>query len=140
MKNKKREMEKAVVIMNQSHSLKDDQKRLLEETFNEIEFIKSPKGGWDLNEINEVSKKIHYSLTGEETNMLSEKTNNAVVFVSPIPALLKRCIQNSIQPLDYMNTYKIYKVLVFHNDRRHKKELPSGKIISIPAEEGWELV
>ena len=32
------------------------------------------------------------------------------------------------------------QVLVFHNDKRQKRELPNGKIISVVAETGWQLV
>ena len=39
-----------------------------------------------------------------------------------------------------LETRQIYDVLVFHNDRREKKELPDGLIIQVVAREGWQLV
>jgi uncharacterized protein (DUF111 family) len=56
---------------------------------------------------------------------LAEKIGDQkVIFVSPIPALMK-----------LMRHWK-----VFHNDNREKKELPNGKIIMTVAKKGWVLV
>lgn len=33
-----------------------------------------------------------------------------------------------------------YKVLIFHNDNREKKELPGGKVVSVVSQTGWQLI
>lgn len=58
-----------------------------------------------------------------------EQTATDVVFVSPVPVLLAK-----------LSASQVVKVHVLHNDNREKKELPNGKIISVVAKEGWELV
>jgi hypothetical protein len=55
--------------------------------------------------------------------------DGAIVFASPIPALIKKAT------LEFGGWVKI-----FHNDHREKKELPNGRIIMVVAQEGWELV
>jgi hypothetical protein len=52
-----------------------------------------------------------------------------VVFVSPIPAMIKRLVA----------TKGADEVLIFCNDKREKKELPNGKVIYVVAQDGWYL-
>jgi len=56
-----------------------------------------------------------------------KRSGNTIVFVSPIPYMVKELAKDA-------------NVLVFHNDRREKKQLPNGKIIQVVAETGWQLV
>jgi hypothetical protein len=63
-----------------------------------------------------------------------------VVFVSPIPALLLILAQRDGERFGSGANDGLSCVQVFHNNKREKKELPNGKIISVTATEGWELI
>lgn len=118
---------RCVVIMNETHKLLSEQKAILEEAFpDEVSFLKVPELGWDIQEQEQVLKHL---------NDLLEKDVN-VVFVSPVPVLLMWAAY--LEGIGAMN--KSGQVLVFHNDKREKKELPNGKIIMTVAQTGWELV
>jgi len=109
-----------VVIKNVTHRLFEEQQVLIEELANadEIKYLEVPADGWDLQEMNRVLE-----------NFESYAGDTKFVFVSPIPYLLKE-------------TVKRYgdQVLIFHNDRREKKELPDGRIIQVVASKGWQLL
>jgi hypothetical protein len=61
-------------------------------------------------------------LTIVEMKKLAELEN--IIFVSPIPVTMK-----------FANDW-----FVFANEKRVKKELPNGKIISVTAQTGWQIV
>ena len=105
---------KAIVIINEQHTILKEQLNILNEKFESFEYHKIPATGITIKEQIELA------------NELSLK-DDGVVFVSPIPVLLAECA--SLKP-----------VYVFANDKREKKELPNGKIISVTAQTGWELV
>ena len=142
---------KAFVIMNETHSLLPEQEKILKERFEEYEIISVPATGWTLEEMEDKAESLCYLAAGAEVKVMgnsrkvvyfpAESPGNAVVFVSPIPYLLKELATKSIRG-DYeeLATRRIYDVLVFHNDRREKKELPDGRIIQVVAREGWQLV
>lgn len=114
-------MAKAKVVINEQHSLMEDQYRALRERgFSEIEFVKIPKDG----------------LTKDEQMKLAEelKEEKSIVFASPVPVLMA---QLAFWAGAGYGTDKIY---VLHNDKREKRELPNGNIVSVVAKEGWELV
>lgn len=102
------------VIINEQHTMKKEQKEILEKEFKEIEFIKVPSEGWTLSEMRDIFQEIRMG---------------NVVFISPVPAMMKMC-----SGVNHLPWY------VFHNDQRTKKELPNGKIISVVADTGWKLV
>lgn len=104
------------VIINEQHSLMEEQAQILQETFGEYEFLKVPAEGWNLEQM----KEINASLSGN------------VVFCSPIPVLL-----GLVSAKAHETHTKVY---VFHNDVREKKELPNSKIIQVVAATGWQLV
>lgn len=118
------------VILNEQHSLMESQKAILDKTFGENgwEFLKVPANGWSLEE----QIKIANSLVGT----VFEKST--IVFASPIPVLMSRLssLMGEQKALQIQGT----KIFVMHNDRREKKELPGGKVISVVAKEGWQLV
>lgn len=117
------EKRKALVIINEQHSLLPEQELLLTKNFPSWEFLKVPSKGWDLKEINLIHSKII-------------NTANAVaVFVSPVPALMK-----VLTGYPYNQDMTACPFYVFHNSRRDKKELPNGKVISVVAKKGWEIV
>lgn len=67
-----------------------------------------------------------------------------IVFLSPVPALIIELAEWAFYEKGYryglgMGNLDV-DVKVMHNDFREKKELPNGKVISVVAEEGWELV
>lgn len=119
------------VIINEQHSLMEDQERCLNELVAEIEefrdeivdvvHVKVPAEGWTIQEMDSVYDEIM------DANDCIGPTE--VVFVSPIPYLIKRFAGS-----DYAVTR------IFHNDHREKKDLPDGRIIHTVAKEGWELV
>ena len=123
---------KVYVIINEQHSLFPQQREILDQKFPSWEFYKIPAEGLTLDE----QRKIVQELKG-----------NMIVFASPVPFLMKELayiagfvdLINSEDANGLLVGYKTH-VLVFHNDKREKKELPNGKIISVVAETGWQLV
>ena len=109
---------KAIVIINEQHNLLPEQQQILDRVFSSYEELKVPSDGWELKTIKEKSLAL-------------TSTSEVVVFASPIPAMIK--LLSSYQSDEF-------DVFVFHNDKREKKELPNGKIISVVANEGWQLV
>ena len=143
---------KAFVIINESHSLFQEQESMLQERFDEIEFIKAPAVGWTLEEMLDVAVNLHFRASEADVIRKDGKvvsihypgqTENAVVFASPIPFMLKYLAKRSIRAEylgDHAEESELYKVLVFHNDKREKKELPDGRIIQTVAATGWQLI
>jgi hypothetical protein len=110
---------KAVVIINEQHTLLAEQEKILREKFEEIEFVMVPASGWTLDEMRALAR----------TDKFQERhyKDTFIVFISPIPGLIKAL-------------FNLHNVLMFHNDNREKKELPNGKIIMTVAKEGWQLI
>lgn len=125
----------AQVIMNEQHTLLPEQKKMLDtlsypvdglnpedcyETMYisgyEIAFV--PAEGWNLKEQSDMALQL-------------ASFDTPVVFVSPVPILLAKLAAQ---------TYRRCPVYVFHNDQREKKELPGGRVISVTAATGWQLV
>lgn len=113
-------MKKNYVIINEQHTLSEQQKEVLFDNFPDYEIYDVPAKGWNIGQMNEVIKFMRDNA-------------ESVIFVSPIPYLIKQlsCL--------HFQHYKL-EVLIFHNDNRVKKELPNGKIIFTVAESGWILV
>jgi hypothetical protein len=134
-----KEYKKGIVIINEQQKLLLEQERILEEKFEEYELLKVPKESWSLQEMKRISEEIHEELSTIEveldSNFMYPIVESAVVFVSPIPFMIK-----ALQLLAMEEDGEEYDVLIFHNDRREKKELPGGKIIYTVAETGWQLV
>lgn len=118
------------LIINEQHSLFPEQESLLRDFCPKgYETITVPKEGWNRDEMDFWIKNLR---------------GNEVVFASPIPYMLAK--------LAYINGYdngadiarggtgSDWVVLVFHNDRREKKELPGGKVIQVVSSTGWELL
>ena len=123
-------MKKIYVIINEQHSLMEDQEKCLNELMEGmsnvgmnpvIEEVKVPSDGWSIDQMDKVFNKM---LRENEDAMPIE-----VVFVSPVPYLIMEVASS-----DYMICR------IFHNDKREKKELPNGKIVYTVAKEGWQLV
>ena len=108
------------VILNEQHTLLDNQKTLLDDKFGKQWVILSvPAEGWNRKEIGEVARRL---------------VNDTVVFASPIPLLLGALAHEQGSGSANLQVY------LFHNDVREKKELPTGKVISVVAKTGWELI
>lgn len=127
-------MKKVFVILNEQHTLMEEQKNILNERFGMFEIVAVPSEGWTAKEQQQVCKTL-----------VETEGGCTVVFASPVPVLLKLASYWSGfgtagadmgSPLYGCGT----EVLVFHNDKREKKELPNGKIIMIVAATGWELI
>ena len=110
-------MENVIIIINEQHTLSENQVNVLNETFNSESYnqvmVKVPATGLNLKEQLELCKTVE----------------GKVVFVSPIPAMIKRLVA----------TKGADEVLIFCNDKREKKELPNGKVIYVVAQDGWYL-
>ena len=113
---------KNILIINEQHTLFSEQEEILNK-LGGYETIKVPSAGWDLKKMNELVN--HYII----------QSQIKIIFASPIPYLIKEISYFSGKYDDGE-----VEVLVFHNDNRNKKELPNGKIISVVAETGWQLV
>jgi len=116
-------MSKTLVILNEQHTLLPEQQKILDHEYGQDgwELFNVPAEGWTLKEM------------GDLAIMMSTRN---VVFVSPIPALMKLIADRDVCKWDgHQASFR-----VFHNDRREKKELPNGKVIMTVAKEGWELV
>jgi len=105
-------MKKAVVILNEQHSLMPNQIEILNRNFSAFEIIPVPASGWSLSEMFRVSEKLRQS-------------RSKLIFASPVPGLMSNLHDKSF--------------FVFHNDKRAKKELPGGKIIMTVAQDGWVI-
>jgi hypothetical protein len=58
-----------------------------------------------------------------------------VIFVSPVPVMLAKAVYWATVFHEDLGR----EVWVFVNERREKKELPDGRVISTLAQDGWEL-
>ena len=128
------EKTKAFVIINEQHKLFPEQEEILQKRYDEIEFVKVPASGWTLEEMRQIAEDLHNKIP------FDYGYGNAIVFASPIPYLLRELAQRAVG-CDYdIGVIVFYDVLVFHNDKREKKELPDGRIIQTVAATGWRLV
>ncbi len=135
-------MRKAIVIMNEQHTLLPEQEQIITNTFGSWEFLKVPASGWTLEEQKKIKDTV---VNGVDLHGAHGKAGS-VVFVSPVPYLYGRL---QLESGYFMGSWdgncgaygKINStVYVFHNDKREKKELPNGKIINVVAKTGWVLV
>jgi len=125
---------KTTVIINEQHKLHPEQEQILNMRFEDWKTMLVPSDGWDI----EQQKSIVKNLSG------------IVVFVSPIPYMIKSASMDAALNWSY-NSCKydyphvpcgdslIEAVFVMANDNRVKRELPNGKIISVVAQDGWYL-
>jgi len=123
---------KAIIIINENHSMMDEQKSIIEERYQNYEFLKVPAQGWTLEEMRSIVEEI--------SSMDLRGCYLEVVFVSPVPFMIRELTRREILFLnEYAEQTNLF-VRVFHNDRREKKELPDGRIIQVVAQTGWQLV
>lgn len=151
--------EKVFLVMNEQHSLLDDQVRALEDKFGEsdIERVLAPASGWSKAEMDDMIDVLYLQLVQAEPKFPHLKDNptanqyynftigrkpTAIVFLSPIPYMVKELSQRAMRAEigEGGEMFAEYDVFVFHNDNRAKKELDNGKIIYTIAKEGWVLV
>ena len=111
-----------LLIINEQHSLFLEQEEILNKKGG-FETIEVPAAGWTLEEQQEVV---------EELMQLLDNKHDTLVFVSPVPYLLK--------VMSLLSAEDNFVTLVFHNDNREKLELPNGIIIHKVVKTGWQLV
>ena len=111
------------VIINEQHSLLNEQMSILCSRFPGFETLLVPATGWD------------YDTQMREAAKLSGR----VIFVSPIPLMIKALTKRIKTGTVVFPDGDVLDVLIFANDRREKKELPNGKTISVVAKTGWYL-
>lgn len=119
---------KVKVVINEQHKLMGEQIEILDNKFQPLgwELFKIPAEGLTLIEQIETAGEI--------------QQEPGVVFASPVPVLLARCVALAVEA-DSLGSPGIRgSVFVFHNDHREKKELPGGKVIMTVAQTGWQLV
>lgn len=123
-------MGKVLVIINKDHEMKEEQKLLLENKFSNYELLEVPSEGWTYNEQINIARELeHYD-------------GLSIVFISPVPVLLAElsfAAGYGVGGFDLGVGPSYMFIFVFSNDQRIKKELPSGKIISVIPDTGWEL-
>ena len=117
-----------VVVISEQHTLLKEQLKLLLWKFGSFYTLKVPATGWDIDQQREVLQ------------LLAEQT---VVFVSPIPWLLKETAAwqslKNIALSDGGCPTATSGCLVMANDTREKKELPSGKVVYTVPATGWYI-
>ena len=125
------------VIMNENHTLLPEQERILEEMFPDLEpeFLFAPATGWTKEEMDKIVASFKEAAIGPDRYHTQD-----VVFVSPIPYLLRELTRAEVDAYPEYSIDTGIWVSVFHNDRREKKELPDGRVIQVVAQEGWQLV
>lgn len=121
-------MKKAIIVMNESHSLLPEQARILGRVYEGFDILPVPSQGWDTGEMLDKINELYEKACREKLD---------IVFVSPIPLMIRELTEMSICP---KGGERKYRVKLFHNDHREKKELPDGRIISVIAQTGWKLV
>lgn len=125
---------KVFLIINEQHSLLPDQERCLNDRFPGIpvENVAIPAEGMTKHELNQLAFDLYHRAVEEK---------GVIVLVSPVPILIKNLTEMiytvSTESQGAAPNTMLY---IFHNDRREKKELPNGKIISVVAQDGWEII
>lgn len=120
------------VIINEQHSLLPQQEELIKKLGEEIELVKIPAEGINRQEIDQLAEELVQDAVLDNAN---------IVVLSPIPLLLALLVKDTAVYNDkYDYDGEIGSIYILHNDKREKKELPNGKIISVVAQEGWELI
>jgi hypothetical protein len=111
------------LIINEQHTLMPEQVEILTQQIGEYITLNIHASGLTRSQLESftVDNGILY--------------NDIIIFASPIPYLIKILSSR----LTFENELA-YNVLIFHNDKREKKELPNGKVIMTVAQTGWELV
>ena len=122
-------MKKAIVIMNETHSLLPEQEEILRMAYEGFDIFPVPSQGWDIGEMIDKINELHEKACEEKID---------IVFVSPIPLMIRELTEMAMCPKG--SGKRRYKVKLFHNDRREKKELPNGRIVQVVAQTGWQLV
>lgn len=121
-------MKKAIVIMNETHSLLPEQEEILRMAYEGFDIFPVPAQGWSTGEMIDQIFQLHERACREKLD---------IVFVSPIPLMIRELTEMAMCP---KGSGRRYKVKLFHNDRREKKELPNGRIVQVVAQTGWQLV
>lgn len=125
---------KVFIIINEQHSIMEDQKKVIQEKFPnaKLEKVAIPAKGLNLQEISELSFNLYHKAVREDA---------VIIMASPIPAMIKNITAMIYQiEGESQGIAKNTDIFILHNDRREKKELPNGKIVFTVAKEGWQLV
>lgn len=97
-------MKKAYIIIDEKHSLLPEQEKILNKKFNEIEIVKISDQDLTLDKLEKIAEDLHIKAseaTIKGDNVFKSiyykgETNNAIVFVSPEPYLLKTLAEKSV--------------------------------------------
>ena len=131
---------KTKIVINEQHSLMPVQEKIIKETFGEeMEFVKIPAKGLNLEEIDQLSDDLIFK---EDVN---------IVIVSPIPVLIAKLAYffgKYNETMEIASKLKIEipkgktnsKAYMFYRDMRNKEETKDGKIINTIENEGWKLI
>ena len=123
-------MKRAVVILNEQHTLMNEQKKILDELYDSWEIYPVPATGWTLDEQKKQAERL--------SNHPADK-----IIGSPVPYLIMTLAAKQAANYEMAPARPLIftgRLFLFHNDKREKKELPGGKIINVVADTGWSLV
>ena len=123
--------QKVVVIMNEQHTLLEDQRRSIAGIANDGSFtmFPVPSKGWTYKEMLNIR---------DEFARECKRETLTIIFVSPVPGLLMMLSRH--EGVTMKNGKSPLEVKVLHNDNRVAKELPGGKIIHTVAPTGWRVI
>ncbi len=107
----------AIIIINEKHVLRPQQKEMIDEVFAYTQIYHSPADGWTQRECLEVAK-----------DLIHQPDYAHFVFISPIPYLV-----------GIMGTIVPERTWIFHNNVRNKIKVGT-KEVSKPDPNGWEMI
>jgi len=122
------------IILNEQHNLLPQQKEVLDKAYPKgYEFLKVPEDGWTI----------------EKMDMVMKNLSGTIIFVSPIPYMIKSLSMDAAMNSVAYSVFQdyphcptgdttVHTVRIMCNDQRIKKEI-NGKIISVLAPTGWFL-
>ena len=121
---------KALVVLNEAHTMLPQQEKLLGvEIYDDWDILPVPKEGWTLDKMkDDIRPPLENALL----------TGTDIVFVSPIPWLIKRL--SFFEGSQYArDNFSVGAVRVMMRDQRIKTETKDGVITSKISGDGWRL-
>lgn len=140
------------VIINEQHAIMEEQDALIRRKLGNLELVDNPNMTPMVNNQGivgnyEVVKIPSEGLNRQEIEKLTEQLiqdaiirGDDIVVMSPIPLLLAKLTAEIAKYNAEYEDAMTGGIYIMHNDRREKKELPDGRVLSVIASTGWELI